>query len=83
MRRVLSTLSAALVFVALALVLFQPHPAARTARAADINEKCEDCSIRNNRQFEHCLEIHGINHIPCYDQFNEGVVICFRNFCEQ
>ena len=82
MKRVLSSLSVALVFVALALTMFQPY-SARTARAADINEKCEDCSIRNNRQFEHCTEIHGINHIPCYDQYNEGVVICYRNFCEQ
>ena len=82
MRRFLTSLSAALVFVALALVLFQPYPA-RTARAADINEKCLDCSIRNQRQFDHCLEIHGIDHIPCYDQFNDGVVQCFRNFCEQ
>jgi hypothetical protein len=24
-----------------------------------------------------------VNHIPCYDQYNEGVVICHRNFCEQ
>ena len=82
MKRVLSTLSAALVFVALSLALFQPYPT-RTARAADINEKCEDCSVRNFRQFEHCTEVHGINHMPCYDQYNEGVVICFRNFCEQ
>jgi hypothetical protein len=82
MRRIISSLSAALVLLALALVLFQPGPA-RTVRAADINEKCLDCSIRNNRQFEHCLEVHGIDHIPCYDQFNEGVVLCFRNFCEQ
>lgn len=82
MRRVLSSLSAALVFVALALVLFQPQ-ATRTARAADIHEKCEDCSARNFRQFEHCTEVHGVDHIPCYDQYNEGVVICYRNFCEQ
>jgi hypothetical protein len=82
MRRLLSSLSAVLLFVAVALALFQPYPA-RTARAADINEKCNDCSLRNERQFEHCLEIHGIDHIPCYDQFNDGVVQCFRNFCEQ
>ena len=82
MKRVLSSLSVALVFLALALTMFQPY-AARTARAADIHEKCEDCSVRNFRQFEHCTAVHGIDHIPCYDQYNEGVVICFRNFCEQ
>ena len=82
MRRLMTSLSAALALVALALALFQPYTA-RTARAADIHEKCLDCSVRNQRQFDHCLEIHGINHTPCYDQFNEGVVHCFRNFCEQ
>lgn len=82
MKRVMTSLSAALLFLALALVLFQPHPAG-TARAADIHEKCEDCSTRNFRQFEHCTEIHGVNHMPCYDQYNEGVVHCYRNFCEQ
>ena len=82
MKRLLTSLSAALLFVALALVLFQPYPT-RTVRAADLQEKCDECTIRNNRQFEHCLEIHGQNHIPCYDQYNEGVVICYRNFCEQ
>jgi hypothetical protein len=82
MRRVLSSVSAALVFVALALVLFQPQ-ATRTARAADIHERCEDCTIRNNQRFEQCLAVHGQDHIPCYDKYNEGVVICHRNFCEQ
>ena len=82
MRRLMTSLSAALLFVALALVLFQPYPA-RTVKAADLQEKCDECTIRNNQQFEHCTEIHGINHIPCYDQYNAGVVNCYRNFCEQ
>lgn len=82
MRRVLSSVSAALVLVALALVLFQPQ-ATRTARASDIHERCEDCTIRNINRFEQCLAVHGQDHIPCYDKYNEGVVICHRNFCEQ
>ncbi|HEX7313135.1 MAG TPA: hypothetical protein VF297_04415 [Pyrinomonadaceae bacterium] len=82
MRRLMASLSAALVFVALALVLFQPYPV-RTARAADIHEKCLDCTIRNQARFDQCLEVHGQDHIPCYDQFNAGVVNCYRNFCEQ
>ena len=82
MRRLIQSLSAALVLVALALVLFQPYPA-RTVRAADLQEKCDDCTIRNNQRFEQCLQVHGQDHIPCYDQYNEGVVICYRNFCEQ
>jgi len=82
MKRALSSLSAALLFVALALVLFQPQTA-RTARASDIHERCEDCTIRNNQRSEQCLAVHAQDHTPCYDKYNEGVVICHRNFCEQ
>ena len=42
MRRLIQSLSAALVLVALAPVLFQPYKA-RTVRAADLQEKCDNC----------------------------------------
>ena len=80
MKRILSTLSAALAFFALAFALSQP---ARVARAADINEKCTDCQLRNEQRFEHCQAIHGTSELRCYDEFNQGIVNCFRNFCEQ
>jgi hypothetical protein len=80
MKRILSSLSAALVFFALAFVLSQP---VRTVRAADINEKCTDCQLRNEARFEQCQAVHGINDTRCYDEFNDGIVHCFRNFCEQ
>lgn len=82
MRRLMTSLSAALLFVALALVLFQPQTT-RTVSASDIHERCEDCTIRNNEIFEQCLAIHGQDYIPCYDRYNQGVVNCHRNFCEQ
>ena len=82
MRRLIQSLSAALLFVALALVLFQPYPT-RTVKAADLQEKCDKCMAHVQARFEQCTEVHGQDHIPCYDQFNEGVVICHRNFCEQ
>jgi type II secretory pathway component PulM len=82
MKRMLLTLSAALVFVALALVLFQPY-STRAVKAADINEKCNDCTARNAERYEQCIAIHGETDTRCGDQYNEGVVHCFRNFCEQ
>jgi hypothetical protein len=81
MRRLLTSLSAALVFVALALVLFQPYPG-RTVRAADINEKCNDCLVRTQKQYEKCQEQFGFDN-RCDDAFNEDIVHCYRNFCEQ
>ncbi|HEX8500495.1 MAG TPA: hypothetical protein VF659_07895 [Pyrinomonadaceae bacterium] len=82
MKRILSSLTAVLAFVALALALSQPY-AVRTARAADINEKCEDCTVRNAQRYEQCIAVHGETDQRCGEQYNEGVVICYRNFCEQ
>ena len=80
MKRILSSVSAALAFFALAFVLSQPAP---VAKAADINEKCQDCQLRVQQRFEQCQAVHGINEQRCYDEFNQGIVNCFRNFCEQ
>lgn len=84
MRNPLSFFIAGVLFF---LLMFTPSlPTAQHTVKADrktLQEKCDDCNFRNNQQFEQCIAIHGQDHIPCYDQFNEGVVICFRNFCEQ
>lgn len=84
MRKSASYFTAVVMFFMLMLALSAPV-AERTVKAdaKTLQEKCDDCSIRNNERFEHCLAIHGQDHIPCYDQYNEGVVICYRNFCEQ
>lgn len=82
MKRIVTSLSAALLLLALALTLFHSH-AGRTVRAADANEKCDDCTVRNYQRFEQCVAVHGEQETRCYEQYNEGVVICFRNFCEQ
>ena len=84
MRRPLSYFTAAAMFFMLLLTLSTPV-ADRGVNAAGktLQEKCDECNIRNNEQFEHCVAIHGQDHIPCYDAFNAGVVHCFRNFCEQ
>ena len=81
MRRFLTSLSSALAFVALALVLFQPYPA-RTARAADINERCNDCLLRTQQHYENCQAQFGFDN-RCDEQFNRDIVNCHRQFCEQ
>jgi hypothetical protein len=81
MRRLIQSLSAALTLVALALVLFQPYPA-RTVRAADIHERCTDCFLRTQQQYENCQAQFGFDN-RCDEQFNRNVVICHREFCEQ
>ena len=81
MRRLMTSLSAALLLVALALALFQPYPA-RTVRAADINERCNDCLQRTAQQYERCQAQFGFD-TRCDEQFNRDIVNCYRQFCEQ
>ena len=81
MRRFLTSLSAALALVALALVLFQPY-SARTARAADINERCAQCIQRLVEHYEQCQAQFGYD-TRCDEQYNRDVVNCYREFCEQ
>ncbi len=81
MRRVLSPLTAALSFVALALALSLTGPA-RPAEAADINERCSDCLLRTQQQYERCQAQFGFD-VRCDEQFNRDIVNCHRQFCEQ
>ncbi len=84
MRRLFSLFTAAIAFCLLALVLSTPAAFNGVrAEGQTLQEKCDECSIRNNERFEQCLAVHGQEELRCYDQFNEGVVICYRNFCEQ
>ncbi len=80
-----------LAFFALALICFvlalaAPSPAARVAEAAEAApDRCEDCMVNVFARYEQCLAQFGSDPRGqrCHDQYNEGVVQCFRNFCEQ
>ena len=81
MRRIMSALAAALPFLALAAALCLPGPT-RAVRAADINERCNDCLLRTEQEYERCQAQFGFD-TRCDEQFNRNIVICFREFCEQ
>lgn len=84
MRKPLSYFIGGVMFFLLVFTL--SIPAAKHTVKADsktLQEKCDDCMLRTQTQFDRCLATHGQDHLPCYDQFNEGVIQCYRNFCEQ
>ena len=84
MRRPLSYFTAVVMFLMLILTLAAPvGDRGVKAQGKTLQEKCDDCVLRVQQRFDQCLAVQGENHQPCYDQFNEGIVICFRNFCEQ
>ena len=79
MRRLMASLSAALLFMALALVLFQPYPA-RTARAADINEKCNDCMARVQARFDQWRANRKYQREPIPDELREAALEMSRRY---
>ena len=84
MRRPLSYFTAVVMFLMLTLTLVAPVSERRAkAQGKTLQEKCDECVLRVQQRFDQCLATQGENHQPCYDQFNEGIVICYRNFCEQ
>ena len=84
MRRPLSYFTAFVMFLMLMLTLAAPVSERRVkAQGKTLQEKCDECVLRVQERFDQCLAVHGQDHLPCYDQFNEGIVNCYRNFCEQ
>jgi hypothetical protein len=80
MRRSFVFVFAAAVF---ALALFLSSFTTRTVSSADIHEKCNDCLVRAQRQYEQCVQQHGETSDFCGLKSNEDIVHCYRNFCEQ
>jgi hypothetical protein len=73
MRKTFVTLTLAVVFCALALLLSTPY-AGRTAHAAQQIDPCEECMIQVQRRLERCEAKAGGPTQKCYDQYNKGVV---------
>jgi hypothetical protein len=80
MRRTFTYFSAPLVFFVLVLTLFTP---VRKVKADPPPERCEACVAGVQARFDKCLEVTGGTDQRCFDQFNEGIIQCYRNFCEQ
>lgn len=84
MRRLLSYFTFACLFCLLALTI--PAPTTRTVKAAEAPpERCEQCVAAVQARYDQCLAMFGsdVRGQRCHDQFNEGIVQCYRNFCEQ
>jgi hypothetical protein len=72
-----------IVLVLLLLVLVFPAPyTTRTVKAASAPaDLCTPCLIAVDRRQDLCLASGGSAQF-CGDQFNRGIVFCFRYFCE-
>ncbi len=82
MRKTFASLTLALIFCALALLLSTPY-AGRTARAARQTDACTDCQAAVQQRLDRCEARNGGPAQKCYDQFNKGIIECYATVCEQ
>lgn len=83
MRRPFTYISAALMFCVLMLTFSLPSTT-RTVKAGDLQERCDRCTIKNAERYDKCLATKPLeDQQQCHDEYNEGVVHCYKNFCEQ
>jgi hypothetical protein len=81
MKRTLAYLATALAFCLLLLAL--SLPSSRTVKAADDVEKCNDCLQRVADHYNQCIATLGETDVRCGERFNQDIINCYRNFCEQ
>jgi hypothetical protein len=56
----------------------------RTAKAADIHERCINCQVKTQQKYDACLAKYPVEEQQrCHDDFNSGISHCYKNFCEQ
>ena len=79
MRRLFAFFSAALFCFVLTLAISYTT---RTVKAQN-PDRCNPCVAQCGAHQDQCYAIHGFDEIRCGDQFNECIVRCYREFCEQ
>jgi hypothetical protein len=83
MRKTFVSLTLAVVFCALALLLSTPY-ATRTAKAAPQQpDPCLKCLRKVQERSDKCEAKNGGLTQECADEFNQGIVNCYATVCEQ
>jgi hypothetical protein len=82
MKKTFVSLTLAVVFCVLALLVSTPY-ASRTAHAAQQVDPCEECQAQVQQRLERCEAKAGGPSQKCYEQFNKGIVECYATVCEQ
>jgi hypothetical protein len=81
MRRPLTHFSAALILLVLMLT-FSLSFTTPTAKAVQPLDKCEECQRKVQAEYDRCIAKNPTDP-RCGDNFNEGIVHCYRHWCEQ
>ena len=78
MRRPLTYFTAALIFCLMMLTF--SLPTTRTAKAAN-PDRCVQCQVKVQEKYDRCIA-NDPTDPTCGDEFNEGIVHCYRHWCE-
>lgn len=80
MKRYIGYFTAAIIFCLMLLTL--SVPAARTAKAARMDQSCEKCQSKVQERYDKCIARNPSNAVACGDEFNLGIVHCYATVCE-
>ena len=83
MRKKLVSLTLAVVFCLLALVLSTPYTARTATAAPQQPDPCVKCQRKVQQRLEKCEAKSGGPTLACYDEFNQGIIDCYATVCEQ
>ncbi len=77
MRKTFVSLTLAIAFCLLALVLSTPLAAGQQP------DPCVKCQGKVQQRLEKCEAKSGGPTLACYDEYNQGIVDCYATVCEQ
>ena len=85
MKRTFVSLTLAVVFCVLALLLSTPAVTRTASAQQDVHQPdpCVRCQRKVQQRFEKCEERYGSGALICADEFNQGIVDCYATVCEQ
>ena len=78
MRRTFAYFTSAIIFCLLMLTFSLPMT--RTVKA-DSQDRCVDCTVKVEEKYNRCIARNPTDP-TCGDEYNEGIVHCYRHWCE-
>lgn len=85
MRKSFVSLTLAVVFCLLALLLSTPYATRTVAAQQQLHQPdpCVRCQTKVQQRFEKCEARYGSGALVCADEYNQGIVDCYATVCEQ
>lgn len=83
MRKTFVSLTLAVVFCVLALLLSTPYTTRTVKAAPQQPDPCNKCVGKVQQRLDKCIAKSGAFTQECGDEYNQGIVDCYATVCEQ